>query len=182
VADGGYFRLTAKELKYEADSASRFYHALLGEGNLQDTAALFTFNWEVREQQPFTRDLRALRMGRLKRSMARPGRHVRCGLPGRAGGWEPARAARSSWWSPTAAISSAIRRPQALEATPTGRRHSFTPSSSCPSIKRRGRQHWRRARSGIHGHRHRGTLPSSPASARISDKAFTSIITELRTQ
>jgi Ca-activated chloride channel family protein len=51
---------TAKELKYEADSASRFYHALLGEGNLQDTAALYTFNWEIREQQPFTRDLKAL--------------------------------------------------------------------------------------------------------------------------
>jgi Ca-activated chloride channel family protein len=51
---------TAKELKYEADAASRFFHALLGEGNLEDTAALYTFNWEVREQQPFTRDLRGL--------------------------------------------------------------------------------------------------------------------------
>ncbi len=50
---------TAKELKYEADSASRFVHALLGEGNLQDTAALYTFNWEIREQQPFSRDLKA---------------------------------------------------------------------------------------------------------------------------
>jgi len=50
---------TAKELKYEADSASRFYHALLGEGNLQDSAALYTFNWEIREQLPFSRDLRA---------------------------------------------------------------------------------------------------------------------------
>ena len=51
---------TAKELKYEADSASRFFHALLGEGNVEDAAALFTFNWEVREQQPYTRDLKAL--------------------------------------------------------------------------------------------------------------------------
>ena len=51
---------TAKELKYEADSASRFYHALLGEGNAEDVTALYTFNWEVREQQPFTRDLRTL--------------------------------------------------------------------------------------------------------------------------
>ncbi len=56
---------TAKELKYEADSASRFFHALLGEGNLQDTSALYTFNWEIREQQPYTRDLKALD-GRLK--------------------------------------------------------------------------------------------------------------------
>jgi Ca-activated chloride channel family protein len=51
---------TAKELKYEADSASRFFHALLGEGNTHDSAALYTFNWEVREQQSFTRDLRGL--------------------------------------------------------------------------------------------------------------------------
>jgi Ca-activated chloride channel family protein len=51
---------TAKELKYEADSASRFFHALLDEGNAQDSAALFTFNWEIREQQTFTRDLKAL--------------------------------------------------------------------------------------------------------------------------
>jgi Ca-activated chloride channel homolog len=56
---------TAKDLKYESDSASRFFHALLGEGNQQDMAALYTFNWEIREQQPFTRDLRALD-GRLK--------------------------------------------------------------------------------------------------------------------
>ena len=50
---------TAKELKYEADSSSRFFHALLGEGSIQDTAALYTFNWEIREQQPFSRDLKA---------------------------------------------------------------------------------------------------------------------------
>ena len=51
---------TAKELKYEADSASRFFHALLEEGNTEDSGALFTFNWEIREQQGFTRDLKAL--------------------------------------------------------------------------------------------------------------------------
>jgi Ca-activated chloride channel family protein len=51
---------TAKELRYEADSASRFFHALLDEGSLDDTAALYTFNWEVREQQPFTRGVKAL--------------------------------------------------------------------------------------------------------------------------
>src|ERR1039458_6560000 len=49
---------TAKELKYEADSASRFFHALLGEGNLQDTTALYAPNAQ-------TRDLKALD-GRLK--------------------------------------------------------------------------------------------------------------------
>jgi Ca-activated chloride channel family protein len=56
---------TAKDLKYEADSASRFFHALFAEGNPQDVAALYTFNWEIREQQPFSRDLRAFDM-RLK--------------------------------------------------------------------------------------------------------------------
>jgi Ca-activated chloride channel family protein len=50
---------TAKELKYESDSSSRFFHVLLGEGNAQDVAALYTFNWEIREQQPFSRDVRA---------------------------------------------------------------------------------------------------------------------------
>jgi Ca-activated chloride channel homolog len=50
---------TAKDLKYEADSASRFFHALFAEGNPEDRAALYTFNWEIREQQPFSRDLRA---------------------------------------------------------------------------------------------------------------------------
>jgi Ca-activated chloride channel family protein len=46
-------------LKYESDSSSRFFHVLLGEGNAQDMAALYTFNWEIREQQPFSRDVRA---------------------------------------------------------------------------------------------------------------------------
>ena len=50
---------TAKELKYECDSSSRFFRALFAEGNPDDRAALYTFNWEVREQQPFSRDLRA---------------------------------------------------------------------------------------------------------------------------
>ena len=50
---------TAKELKYESDSSLRFFRAFLGEGNPLDTAALYTFNWEIREQQPFSRDLKA---------------------------------------------------------------------------------------------------------------------------
>jgi len=56
---------TAKELKYESDSALRFYRALLSEGNTEDVAAFYTFNWEVREQVSFTRDLRTLE-NRLK--------------------------------------------------------------------------------------------------------------------
>jgi Ca-activated chloride channel homolog len=50
---------TAKELKYESDSASRFFRALFAEGNPDDTAALFTFNWEIREQKSFSRDLKS---------------------------------------------------------------------------------------------------------------------------
>jgi Ca-activated chloride channel family protein len=51
---------TAKELKYESDSASRFFHALLGEGNAQDVAALYSFNWQVWLERSFGRDLRAI--------------------------------------------------------------------------------------------------------------------------
>src|SRR5205085_4280488 len=35
---------TAKELKYEGDSASRFLRALLSEGNGEDAVSLYTFN------------------------------------------------------------------------------------------------------------------------------------------
>ncbi|MBZ5574950.1 MAG: VWA domain-containing protein [Acidobacteriia bacterium] len=45
---------TAKELKYESDSASRFLRALLSEGNPQDTVALYTFNWQIIRQNYFT--------------------------------------------------------------------------------------------------------------------------------
>lgn len=46
---------TAKELKYEGDSASKFLHALLSEGNPKDAVALYTFDYDVKEQvQGFT--------------------------------------------------------------------------------------------------------------------------------
>ncbi len=45
---------TAKELKYEIDSASRFLKALLGEGNPADGVALYSFNWEVQRHNYFT--------------------------------------------------------------------------------------------------------------------------------
>jgi Ca-activated chloride channel family protein len=51
---------TANDLKYESDSASRFYHALLSEGNPLDRAALHSFNWRNREVVPFTHDLKLL--------------------------------------------------------------------------------------------------------------------------
>jgi Ca-activated chloride channel family protein len=46
---------TAKELKYEGDSASKFLHALLSDGNPKDAVALYTFDYDVKEQvQGFT--------------------------------------------------------------------------------------------------------------------------------
>jgi Ca-activated chloride channel family protein len=57
---------TAKELAYEADSASRFLHALLGEGNPKDAVKLYTFNWRVwGETAGFSRDLKSM-SARLK--------------------------------------------------------------------------------------------------------------------
>ena len=45
---------TAKELKYEMESAARFLRALLAEGNPEDAVALYSFNWEVTKRHGFT--------------------------------------------------------------------------------------------------------------------------------
>ncbi len=47
---------TAKELKYETGSVSRFLKALFGEGNTQDAAALYSFNYQVTKENHFTRN------------------------------------------------------------------------------------------------------------------------------
>ena len=41
---------TAKEMKYEMDSAAKFLHALLAEGNPEDAVALYSF--QLRGQPP----------------------------------------------------------------------------------------------------------------------------------
>ncbi len=46
---------TGIELRYELDSVSRFLKVLLGEGNPEDTVALYSFNWEVRLLSSYTR-------------------------------------------------------------------------------------------------------------------------------
>jgi Ca-activated chloride channel family protein len=51
---------TAKELKYEGESASRFLRALLTEGNPDDVVALYTFNYEVSQVRNFTHNYRSL--------------------------------------------------------------------------------------------------------------------------
>jgi Ca-activated chloride channel family protein len=51
---------TAKELKYEGESASRFLRALLTEGNPDDVVSLYTFNYEVRQVKNFTHNYKSL--------------------------------------------------------------------------------------------------------------------------
>jgi Ca-activated chloride channel homolog len=51
---------TAKDLKFEADSATRFLRVLLSEGNLDDTVALYGFNWQVTLYHAFTHSLVSL--------------------------------------------------------------------------------------------------------------------------
>lgn len=51
---------TAKDLKFESDSATRFLKVLLGEGNLDDTVALYGFNWQVTQYHSFTHSLLSL--------------------------------------------------------------------------------------------------------------------------
>jgi Ca-activated chloride channel family protein len=56
---------TAKDLKYEADASSRFARALLEEGNIEDAISLYSFNWQVRQETRYSRDLKLLE-ARLK--------------------------------------------------------------------------------------------------------------------
>jgi Ca-activated chloride channel family protein len=46
---------TGKDLKYETDSVIRFGKTLFGEGNPDDRATLYTFNWEVVQRTSYTR-------------------------------------------------------------------------------------------------------------------------------
>lgn len=51
---------TAKDLKYETDSVTRFLRALVKEGNPQDAVSLYSFNWEIVKQNGFTRNVSAV--------------------------------------------------------------------------------------------------------------------------
>jgi Ca-activated chloride channel family protein len=48
---------TAKDLKYEVDSLTRFLRAILREGNPEDAVSLYSFNWEIVKQNGFTRNI-----------------------------------------------------------------------------------------------------------------------------
>ncbi len=51
---------TAKDLKYETDSVTRFVRALVRSGNPADTASLYSFNWQIVQETGFTRDPAAI--------------------------------------------------------------------------------------------------------------------------
>jgi len=51
---------TAKDLKFEIDSASRFLHVLLAEGNPEDRVALYSFDDSVRMVHSYTHNFAAL--------------------------------------------------------------------------------------------------------------------------
>ena len=51
---------TGIQLKYELDSVNRFFKALLREGNPDDAAALYSFNWQVSLMSSYTRRLTRL--------------------------------------------------------------------------------------------------------------------------
>jgi Ca-activated chloride channel homolog len=51
---------TAKDLKFEIDSASRFLKALLAEGNPEDRVAIFKFDYDIVRVTPFTHDFTML--------------------------------------------------------------------------------------------------------------------------
>jgi Ca-activated chloride channel homolog len=51
---------TAKDLKYETDSASKFLKALLTEGNAEDAVGLYTFDSDVYPVKPFTHNYASL--------------------------------------------------------------------------------------------------------------------------
>lgn len=59
---------TAKEMKYQTEAVNRFMKALLGEGNPGDRAALYTFNWEVRQETQYTRNAAQIadKLGKLR--------------------------------------------------------------------------------------------------------------------
>jgi len=44
---------TAKDLKFEVDSVSRFLKALFNEGNPEDSVGLYSFNYQVTQETPF---------------------------------------------------------------------------------------------------------------------------------
>ena len=57
---------TAKDMKYQTDAVARFLKAVFAEGNPDDRASLFTFNWETRQSVPYSRNLNQFTEGLRK--------------------------------------------------------------------------------------------------------------------
>lgn len=68
-----------REMKYQTDSVRKFLQGFLREGNSQDAAALLTFNWQVQEVVPFTRNLRRFE-GELKKIRGEAGTSLYDGI------------------------------------------------------------------------------------------------------
>src|SRR5438093_969094 len=51
---------TAKDLKFEVESATHFLHALLAEGNPRDAVALYSFDYDVTLEHDFTHNFTGL--------------------------------------------------------------------------------------------------------------------------
>ena len=51
---------TAKDLKYEVESITKFLHALFSEGNPQDAASLYSFNYQVVKHNHFGRSSQSM--------------------------------------------------------------------------------------------------------------------------
>ncbi|MEO8026098.1 MAG: VWA domain-containing protein [Bryobacteraceae bacterium] len=54
---------TAKDLRYEVESVKKFLHAVVGAGNPEDTASLYSFNWRVTLETNYTRRIPRLEQG-----------------------------------------------------------------------------------------------------------------------
>ena len=54
---------TAKDLKYETDSATKFLHALLSEGKPEDVVSLYSFDSDVTQVRAFTHNYASLDYG-----------------------------------------------------------------------------------------------------------------------
>src|SRR3954464_5286012 len=56
---------TAREMKYQTDAVSRFVKELFSEGNPDDRASLFAFNWQVSQEVGWSRSAGAF-MNRMR--------------------------------------------------------------------------------------------------------------------
>jgi Ca-activated chloride channel family protein len=172
---------TQIDLKYEVDSASKFLHALLSEGNPDDRVALYTFDYRVTLEQNYTHNL-ALLQDRLKKLHGEAGTSLydavylaaREGLEARSG--RKAMVIVSDGGNTTSSKDSH----QALEAAQMADAVIF-PVVTMPITNDAGRNI---AGENVLTYMAQGTggRPFFPTLGAQLDKAFADIIAELRTE